>query len=555
MRWSIFRRQEPASPNALTETQAIDLSLGIFSDFTQGTIVTPQTALRSVPVLACVIVRAETLGSLPVHIYQRRKGGRDLLEDHPLGRIVNARWNPLLTAPEGWRWLQAAEDIFGEAYVRVEYARANPVAFWPLTGRVRLRWADGSPLYEYSGDPLTPAGTYSDAEILHFRGPLITDGINGRSLVQLAADSVGITIDAERFYRSLLGRGLHFGTYLSSEQTLRQADVDALQERLKQFSGPDQAGQMRIFDHGLEPKQLSLQAADASLVEQQTWALQEVCRVFRVPPPLVQDWSRSTYTNSEQADLWFAKHTILPLARAKEAVVQRILELRGEDRRGVYVRFALDGLLRGDFQTRAQGYKDLIYAGVMTRQEARALEELNDIPGLDRPILPVNMAVLDAAGNPQPQVQAPAMQALSVLVEAQREVVRRRARDDRGRGRSREATEEFARRVLAPVAEAHRLAGVPYDLEADAAALIDADPDDVLPQPATGAPALAPIVADALARVADAQAATADAIAQAVSAPRQPVRRRIESEVEIVTNEAGEIVGKRETQIETAEDD
>jgi HK97 family phage portal protein len=476
MRWPFSRRREPASPQSLTETQAIDLGLGIISESTRGVVVTPETALRSVPVLACVIVRAETLGSLPVHVYRRREGGRELLSDHPLARLVNVRWNPLLTAPEGWRWLQATEDIHGEAYVRVEYLRGDPVALWPLTASMRLRWSGGRVLYEYAGDQLTPAGTYPEAEILHFRGPLITDGVSGRSLVRLAADAVGITIDAERFYRALLARGLHLGTYLVTDQPLRQPDIEALQQRLAQLSGPDRAGEVRVFDRGLEPRQLTLQATDASLVEQQTWALQEVCRIFRVPPPLVQDWSRSTYTNSEQADLWFAKHTILPMARSKEAVLQRVLELRGDDRRGIYVRFALDGLLRGDFRTRAEGYKSLIYAGVMTRQEARALEELDEIPGLDRPVLPVNMAVLDDAGRPQasasPAAASPAtVQALTVLIEAQREVVRRRARDDRERGRPPEATAEFARRVLAPVDEACRLAGVPYDLDADVAAL------------------------------------------------------------------------------------
>lgn len=472
MRWPWSRSPEAASPRALTpeqEARLIDAALDGWPGRPTA-ISGPEEALRSVGVLACVIVRAETLSTLPVHVYRRRPGGRDRLDDHPVARLVGGRWNPLLEAADGWRWLQAREDVFGEAFVRVEWRGGEPVALWPLTGSVRIRYADGRLVYSYSGDQLTPAGDYSDREVLHFRGPLIRDGVRGESLVMLAARAIGISIDAERFYASMLARGLHIGTYLTTDQPLTQRDVDALAERMRASTGAARAGDLRIFDRGLKPDQLVPSVAEASLVEQQTWALQEVCRIFRVPPSLVQDWSRSTYTNSEQADLWFAKHTILPLARRKEAVLARLFELRGE--RDIYARFGLDGLLRGDFKTRAEGYQALIYSGVMTRQEARALEELDAIPGLEKPVLPVNMAVLAIDGTPQAPAGARTAAALAVVAAAQREVVRRRVADDRERGRPREATEEFARRVLAPVAEAYRLAGLPFDVEAEVAELL-----------------------------------------------------------------------------------
>lgn len=475
--WS--RRREPASsPRALTElTEAekdeiIEREMDKAEGRARRTVISsPPEALYSVPVLACVIVRAETLGSLPVHVYRRREGGRDHLAGHPLERLLGVRWNPLLTASDGWRWLQARQDVFGEAFVRVEWRGARPVALWPLEGDVKVRYADGHVFYDFGGDDLTPRGTYGERDVLCFRGPLVR-GARAASLVLLAADAIGVTIDAARFYSSMLARGLHIGTYLTTDSALSDRDVQALQERLSGVSGAGRAGEVRVFDRGLEPKQLVPSVAEASLVEQQTWALQEVCRVFRVPPSLVQDWSRSTYTNSEQAGIWFAQHTMLPICRRHEQVLAGLLDMTGE--RDVYVRFSLDGLLRGDLKSRAEGYQALIYSGVMTRQEARAREELDEIPGLDRPVLPVNMAVLSPDGTPQ-QAQ-PAAAALAVVAEAQRELVRRRAAEDRERGRPRERTESWAREVLTPLARAHAVAGLPFDLDAEVARLVGDTP-------------------------------------------------------------------------------
>ena len=112
--------------------------------------------------------------------------------------------------------------------------------------------------------------------------------------------------------------------------------------------------------------------------------------MFRVPPPLVQDWSRSTYTNSESADLWFAKHTITPIAVNTERVLDRVFSNSNE--LDHYVKFELDGLLRGDYKSRAEGYKMLIESRVMNPNEARKLEDLNPYEGGDDFYVPLNMA-------------------------------------------------------------------------------------------------------------------------------------------------------------------
>jgi len=203
-----------------------------------------------------------------------------------------------------------------------------------------------------------------------------------------------------------------------------------------------------------------MSVVDADLTAQQTWYLQEVCRVFRVPPPLVQDWSRSTYTNSEQADLWFAKHTILPIAVNTERVLDRVFANRNEP--DYYVRFELDGLMRGDFKTRSEGYAALINAGVMVRNEARELEDMNPIEGLDKPLVPLNMAVVGEDGEietpDQPEAEEPEPEEtetdeldMEPVISDASDRIRKRAKEDLERGRD---PREFAMRVVAPLVAA-----------------------------------------------------------------------------------------------------
>lgn len=386
--------RKPPDETRYSETEMIDLAFG-FLTRSGAFNVTQETALTSNAVLACLIVRAETFASLPVHVYRQTDGARERADD-PMQVLVGGYANPVLTSREFWRWKQLTEDIRGNAYVWVERAGGRPSALWPMTSSdMKLRYDPSTRIavYDYAGDSFVPKGTYSARDVLHFRGPLNQNGYVGTSLVEKARTVIGLTIGSEQFYERLLSNGNHFPGHLETDMVLRDEDVKALRQRLKEYSGIEHAGETRLFDRGIKFVQNKMTVQEADLTAQQTWYLQEVCRIFRVPPMLVQDWSRSTYTNSEQADIWFAKHTILPIAANTEAVVNRIFFNSG--RPDVYVKFELEGLLRGDYTTRSEGYQKLIQAGVLSPNEVRAYEDLNPYEGGDDFLRPMNFVAVD----------------------------------------------------------------------------------------------------------------------------------------------------------------
>lgn len=386
-----FRRSEE---HGLTETQLIDLAFG-FVSLSNGFNVTQSSAFKSNAVLACLIVRAETFAALPAHVYRQSGKVRERVDD-PLEVLIGGFANPMQTSREFWRWKQITEDVRGRAYVWVERRAGQPIALWPMTNTDMVVSYDAvarEPVYKYGGDSIVKAGTYLGRDVLHFRGPLVKDAWEGTSLVDQAKTAIGLTINSELFYDRLLNKGAHFPGHLETDAALKKEDIQALAEQFEAFAGVDHAGELRIFDRGLKYIQNQMSIKDADLTAQMTWYLQEVCRVFRVPPPLVQDWSRSTYTNSEQADLWFAKHTIMPIATNTEATLNRLFVRRNTPDR--YVKFELDGLMRGDFKGRAEGYALLINSRVMNPNEARAFEDLNPYEGGDSYNLPLNTALVD----------------------------------------------------------------------------------------------------------------------------------------------------------------
>lgn len=460
----LFSREHRASK--LDENSPLYQLYAELGTSSSGVTVTPETALTSVAVVGCLIVRAETFASLPADVLRKKGDTREHVDGHPAAEVLTRRWNDLLTAPEGWRWKQLTEDLHGNAYVRIDGLRETGRirALWPMTGTPpRIMLVDGESFYRYHGDEFTPAGDYPAREILHFKGPVMSSPYEGRSLVSLARETIGLSIATEQFYARLLANGAHFPKHLETDKALQQPEVDALQKRMEKWRGLAGAGIMRIFDRGLKVRQVEMSIKDAELTSEQRWLLEQICRLFRVPKSLVQDWAQNTYTNAEQADLWFAKHTIAPICVNAERVLNTRLFTPRE--RDLYVKFALDGLLRGDFKTRAEGYRVLIDCGAFNPNQVRALEDDDPYPGGDLYRFPLNTAAIKPDGTFVNPGQGDARAALKPVVDRTIEVVRIRAEQDRERGRDRERTVEFAQEAFGPIVQAYAHIGEMFDLE------------------------------------------------------------------------------------------
>lgn len=446
-----------------------------------GVRVTPETTLASVAVAACIEVRAETFSSLPGGVFRREDRRRIPLQDHPVAKLLFDRPNELMTGGELLRWKQIRQDITGNAMLRVVWQKGRPVELYPLYNKnAELRTKDGKIAYRYQGDDFTPAGDYSAKDILHFRGPFLKNPLEASSPIDLIKDTIGLSIATEQFFGRFLNNGSHFPTYLETDNALTPDDIKAIASSLKTTSGVLNAGTTRIFDRGLKVKQNPLSMRDADLTAQMRWYLEQICRIYRVPLPLVQDWTHGTYTNSEQAGLWFAQHTITPIAVDTERTVRKLF-VQGEEAN--YVKFNVDGILRGDYAARTAGYNTLINAGVLSRNEARAYEDLDPYEGGDEFLVPLNMAKANDLGvqpapdapakadpipDPAPADAAEPRNALQPVIDDAIERIRIRAKQDAERNRDAETTRAWAlEHVLPPLAKAADALGVTVELPWD----------------------------------------------------------------------------------------
>jgi HK97 family phage portal protein len=390
----LFGSSEPKNAIVLDENSALFRSFVASYTTASGKAVNSDSAIASVAVLACLIVRSESLMLCPVDVYKKDGRARESASNHPVSQLIADAPNPLMSSEEFWRWKQITEDLRGNAYARIEWRGGRPVALWPMFGTEPQILTGGyqNPVlvYRYNGDDFTPAGDYPASEIMHFKGPLLsTSPYKAKSLIEATAENIGLGLATEEFFARFLSNGTHFPQYLHTPEKLNDDDMAAIRKQLDKDGGLLPAGRTRVFDRGLKVETTDMSLKDADLSGHQRWILEQVCRTFRVPLPMVQDLTHGTYTNSEQADLWLSKYTATPIVRNTEGVIRRKLFLPSE-RATYYAKFNVNAMMRGDFAARTAGYSVLINCGVLSPNEARAFEDWNPYEGGDEFRVPLN---------------------------------------------------------------------------------------------------------------------------------------------------------------------
>ncbi len=445
---------------------------------------------------ACLLAKARPLSSLPVHVYRREGGIRREAPNGParaLEGLLRGRWNPFMTGAEGIRWAMMTKDTLGNAFIRVQWAEGAPVALWPMSGTPDIEVTPaGTPTFRYGGDKFTPPGVLLPYEVVWIKSPIIdSDGLMGVSLAKLAAEELGLSIDLERFYDRLLKNGSHFPGWLETDQRLDPADREDLRSQLSDGAGILSAGKIRIFEKGLSYHQTGLTMADMSLVEQERWILQQTCRTLSVPPQEVFDLSNATYSNIEQGSLNFANKTLVPECVTLEQAFGWVLECAGLG--DCYVQLDMNGLLRGSYADRMNGYRTAILGGFMSANEVRMKEDMEPYEGggvffRSSAYIPVDPEsgeeLAQRSSERQPGAagegsgedpgranpgDAPAGAAENFEEGAafiKRDMDERVAARFRDKGDC-EATRDFAARVLKPYADACLMNRVEYDMESD----------------------------------------------------------------------------------------
>lgn len=375
-----------------------------------GIRVTPDNSLESAAILACVRVLAESIAALPVHLYRRLpNGGKERVDDHPLARVLGVQPNGWQTSFE-WRETSMAHlCLWGNAYSEVRSGSLGAVSeLWPLhPSRMDVeRIENGRLRYVYS-EPDGRRTAYTQDQIMHVRW-LSSDSITGMIPTELCREAIGVARACEMHAARYFGNGARPGVVLETESNLTPEAARELRENWERVHrGPDKNGKTAVLTGGLKAHELGQSNESSQFIEARRFQIEEVCRVYRVPPHLVQSLERATFSNIEQQSLDFVQHTLLGWIRRWESAIARDL-LTDES---MFIEFDVRGILRGDATTRASYYSTLAGLGVVSVNEIRAWENLNPVEGGDVRMVPLNMRPLveeTAPAAPEPAAPAPA---------------------------------------------------------------------------------------------------------------------------------------------------
>jgi len=358
-------------------------------------------------VWACVNLLAGTIASLPLMVYQTRAGVREVARDHALYRLLHDSPNFDQTAVDFWEFMQAALELQGNAYAEISKTNTGRiVSLTPIRPDLvsvrRLR--DGDLEYTWTTDGVrTIAGS---ANVLHIRG-FGGGPLGGASTLSTCRTTFGSARAVDAASSAMFRNGVRPSGTLSMDKPLTKEQRKAAEELLQEkFVGAMNDGRPMLLDNGMKWDQLTINPEDAQMLETRRFSVEEIARVFGVPPHMIGHTENSTSwgTGLEQQTLGFVKFTLRRrLERIEQALEKQLLT--PQDRaNGVTIEFNLEGLLRGDSANRATFYKEMTSIGVMTINEVRALENLPPVEGGDVPRMQSQNVPISGAGSvPQPE--------------------------------------------------------------------------------------------------------------------------------------------------------
>ena len=344
-----------------------------------GKSVTPRSAIQVSTVYACVRVIAETVASLPLHVYENTETGSRKAVDHPLYRLLHDDPNADMTSFVLREVMLSHLLLWGNSYSQIVRSGRNQiVGLYPLLpDRMDVdRNSAGSLIYSYvTGEGRT--AKLSAEEVLHIPG-LGFDGVVGYSPIALERNAIGLGIAAEEYGSKFFANGATPSGVLTHPNTLK--NPKGLRESWNaSFGGSANANRVAILEEGMRFERVSMPHNEAQFLETRKFQVSEICRVFRVPPHLVGDLEHATFSNIEHQSISFGVHTIRPWLVRIEQSMNRAL-FSEKDRGRFFIRFNMDGLLRGAYKERMEGYAIARQNGWMSANDIRELENQNPVP-------------------------------------------------------------------------------------------------------------------------------------------------------------------------------
>lgn len=375
---------------------------------TSGKAVTERSAMQMTAVYSCVRILSEAVAGLPLHLYKYTdSGGKAMALDHTLYRLLHDEPNPEMSSFVFRETLMTHLLLWGNAYAQIIRNGKNEiVALYPLMPNKMSvdRDEDGRLYYTYyrgTDEAIKNkefAVTLQSSDVLHIPG-LGFDGLVGYSPIAMAKNAIGMAIACEEYGAKFFANGAAPGGVLEHPGTIK--DPQRVRESWQStFGGSGNANKIAVLEEGMKYTPIGISPEQAQFLETRKFQINEIARIFRVPPHMVGDLEKSSFSNIEQQSLEFVKYTLDPWVIRWEQSIQRSL-LNSEEKKKYFAKFNVEGLLRGDYQSRMNGYAIGRQNGWMSANDIRELENLDRIPaedGGDLYLINGNMLPLKNAG-------------------------------------------------------------------------------------------------------------------------------------------------------------
>lgn len=367
------------------------------SKTTSGAIVNENTALNYSAVWCATRILSETIAQLPLVMMKVEGKNKSRAVGHRLYRILHDQPNPEMDTVTFRDMLSACLINWGTAYAEiVRDGRGNIVELWPIhTSRIPPQNIKRDPetdeiYYLVRNDNGAPT-EIGAADMLRIVGPLSTDGITGKGVVSQARESIGLGLETERFGASFFGNDARPSILLRPQTALSEKAAQNLRRSWnKLYQGTKNANRVGVLEENIAVEKLSVPPEDAQFLQTRQHNITEISRWYRVPPHMLADLTRATFSNIEHQGIDFVVYSLTPWLRRWEESLRSQLLTENEQQSHI-IRFNVNGLLRGDAKARSEYYRGMAGIGVFSINEIRELEDMNPIEDGDEHYRPLNM--------------------------------------------------------------------------------------------------------------------------------------------------------------------
>jgi len=369
-----------------------------------GQYVSPSTALRASAVLACIRILTEDIAACPLNLFRRTPQGSTMASNHPLFRLLHDTPNNWQTSFELREGMLLDLLLHGRAFCEKIIGRDGITSLVPLQAQ-RMTYLSPLPDFLPPDSPIvwlysSPTETRAIFDDQLWRVSTLAESatVEGRAIVLLAREAIGLLMAAEQQGARLFSNGIQTDVVFKVQDELDKDQKDNLRNSLQEtYGGVGNAWRALLLEGGIDVAKIGLTAQESQYLETRQFQTADIARIFRIPDVMlgIATGKTATFASAEQFFNSYVRFTLQPWFRRIEQTITRDL-LSTEEQGTLYARHDIDSITRADLATRYAAHSVGIASGFLTRNEARQMEDLPQLPGLDEPLSPLNMG----SGNP-----------------------------------------------------------------------------------------------------------------------------------------------------------